>query len=76
MLARWKKVILADASRTPTYVKAAIPLKFNQSFRLSYLEQGLDNLKRIDPTATAQIIPSSSSNVANDIDINTTNLWF
>lgn len=71
-----KKVILADASRTPTYVKAAIPLKFNQAFRLSYLEQGLDNLKRIDPTATAQIIPSSSSNVANDIDINTTNLGF
>lgn len=71
-----KKVVLAKASKTPAYVKAALPFKSNQIFRLSYLEQGLDNLKRIDPGATVQIIPSSSSDGANNIDINTTDLGF
>ncbi|WII94524.1 ShlB/FhaC/HecB family hemolysin secretion/activation protein [Moraxella haemolytica] len=67
-LGKVRDVVLTHSIKTPFYIHSAISTKPNQAFRLADLEHGLDTLKRIDPTATVQIIPSSSGLGNSDID--------
>ncbi|MFL1732881.1 ShlB/FhaC/HecB family hemolysin secretion/activation protein [Moraxella oculi] len=66
-LGKVQDIVLTDSQKTPFYIYSAIPIKPNQALRLSDLEQGLDTLKRIDPKATAQIMPSDSNRFTSDI---------
>lgn len=45
-------------NKAPIFIRQALAIRPNQVFHLPTLEHGIDTLKKIDPTANLQIIPS------------------